>query len=51
MNIKLLSGHHLECLRLKGGCTGSSESIHAKCHNVGNLVPRLKLFLAASIIC
>ena len=30
MNIKLLTGHHLECLSLKGGCTGSSESIHVK---------------------
>ena len=30
MNIKLLAGHHLECLSLKGGCTGSSESIHVK---------------------
>ena len=26
MNIKLLTEHHLEFQRLKGGCTGSSES-------------------------
>ena len=30
MNIKLLTGHNLEFLSLKGGCTGSSESIHDK---------------------
>ena len=26
MSVKLLTEHHLEFLRLKGGCTGSSES-------------------------
>ena len=26
MSVKLLTGHHLEFLSLKGGCTGSSES-------------------------
>ena len=30
MNIKLLNEHHLEFVSLKGGCTGSSESIHVK---------------------
>ena len=30
MNIKLLTKHHSEFLSLKGGCTGSSESIHVK---------------------
>ena len=30
MNTKLLTEHHLEFLSLKGGCTGSSESIHVK---------------------
>ena len=30
MNVKLLTEHHLEFLRLKGGCTGSSESTHDK---------------------
>ena len=30
MNVKLLTEQHLEFLRLKGGCTGSSESIHVK---------------------
>ena len=27
MTVKLLTKHHLEFLSLKGGCTGSSESI------------------------
>ena len=30
MIVKLLTEHHLECLSLKGGCTGSSESVHVK---------------------
>ena len=30
ISIKLLTGHHLECLSLKGGCTGSSESTLVK---------------------
>ena len=30
MTVKLLTEHHLEILRLKGGCTGSSESTHVK---------------------
>ena len=30
MNIKLLTKQHFECLSLKGGCTGSSESTHVK---------------------
>ena len=30
MNVKLLTEHHLEFLSLKGGCTGSSKSIHVK---------------------
>ena len=30
MIVKLLTEHHLECLSLKGGCTGSSESTHVK---------------------
>ena len=28
--VKLLTGHHLEFLSLKGGCTGSSESTPVK---------------------
>ena len=34
MNVKLLTEHHLEFLSLKGGCTGSSESIHVKFHTL-----------------
>ena len=30
MTVKLLTEHYLEILRLKGGCTGSSESTHVK---------------------
>ena len=30
MIVKLLTELHLEFLSLKGGCTGSSESIHVK---------------------
>ena len=30
MIVKLLTEHNLEFLRLKGGCTGSSESTHVK---------------------
>ena len=30
MNINLLADYRLEFLSLKGGCTGSSESIHVK---------------------
>ena len=30
MIVKLLTEHHLECLSLKRGCRGSSESTHVK---------------------
>ena len=30
MIVKLLTEHHLECLSLKGGYTGSSESTNVK---------------------
>ena len=30
MTVKLLTEHHLEFIILKGGCTGSSESIQVK---------------------
>ena len=30
MSVKLLTGHHSEFLRLKGGCTGSSVSTLVK---------------------
>ena len=30
MSVKLLTEHHLNVLSLKGGCTGSSESILVK---------------------
>ena len=46
MIVKLLNEQHLEFLSLKGGCTGSSESLLVKCHIVGNHMPLLKGFLA-----
>ena len=30
MTLRLLTGHHLEFLNLKGGCKGSHESINVK---------------------
>ena len=33
MIVKLLTGHHLEFLSLKGGCRGSSESTLVKMSN------------------
>ena len=33
MIVKLLTEHHLECLSLKGGCRGSSESTFVKKSN------------------
>ena len=33
MIVKLLTGHHLEFLSLKGGCSGSSESTLVKMSN------------------
>ena len=44
MIVKLLTEHHLEFLRLKGGCRGSSESTLVICHIVGNLMHWLIMF-------
>ena len=38
MIVKLLTEHHLEFIRLKGGCRGSSESTLVKMSNCGNLM-------------
>ena len=35
MIVKLLTVHHLEFLSLKGGCTGSYESINVKMPHCG----------------
>ena len=35
MTVKVLIEHLLEFVSLKGGCTGSSEYRHVKCHIVG----------------
>ena len=43
MIVKLLTEHHLECLSLKGGYRGSSESTHVKmqhCWKSHALAPR-----------
>ena len=42
ITIKLLTKQHLEFLRFKGGCTGSSEYNLSKCHIVWNHMSRLK---------
>ena len=45
MSVKLLTEHHLEFLRLKGGCIGSSESILVKIPHCwkSHVVAQLKL--------
>ena len=35
MSVKLLTEHHFEFLSLERGCTGSSESFHAKMPHCG----------------
>ena len=56
MDIKSLTEHHLEFLSLKGGCTGSSESINVKMlhcwnsHVVAQVKPMLTLVML-SIFC
>ena len=35
MTVKLLTKHHLEFLSIKGGCTGSPESILVESYIVG----------------
>ena len=48
MGVNLLTEHHLESLRLKRGCTGSSESyLSSKCYVVGNHM----LWLNDRLIC
>ena len=61
MSVELLNEHHLEFLRLKGGCTGSSESTLVKmphveiiCHGSNDyttLMYRLIHTLAAGSYC
>ena len=46
MTLKQLTEHNLKLLSLKGGCTSSSESTHAKCHIVGNRMSRLNFSAA-----
>ena len=53
MTVKLLTEHLLEFVSLKGGCTGSSESTHAKCHIVEKLhiVAHLYVHLLCRMCC
>ena len=46
MTLRQMTEHNLEFLSLKGGCTSSSESTHAKCHTVGNHMSRLNFSAA-----
>ena len=53
MIVKLLTEHHLEFLRLKGGCRGSSESTHVKiphCWKSHALARRYNILSIALII-
>ena len=51
MSVKLLTENHLEFLSLTGGCAGSSESAHVKCHIVGNHMSQLILQSCQSLCC
>ena len=51
MTFRQLTEHNLEFLSLKGGCTSSSESTHAKCHIVGNHMSRLNFSAAHLGLC
>ena len=53
MIVKLLTEHHLECLSLKGDCTGSSESTLGKiphCWESHAMAQLFKSFLCTSLI-
>ena len=50
MIVKLLTEHHLEFLSLEGGCRGSSESTHVKCHIVENHMSWL-IYVIKYVIC
>ena len=51
MTLRQLIEHNLEFLSLKGGCTSSSESTHAKCHIVGNHMSQLNFSAAHHGLC
>ena len=50
MNVKPLTEYHLEFLRFKVVCTGSSESTLVKRHIVGNHMSRLKYVTTTAIL-
>ena len=55
MIVKLLTEYHLECLSVKGGCTGSSESTLVKMsncwisHAMGHIISMISAFLRICI--
>ena len=50
MIVKLLTEHHLEFLRLKGGCRGSSESTFVKISNCWKSHAAAHLFLSNYLV-
>ena len=48
MTVKLLTGQHFKFLSLKGDCTGSSESIHAKIPHCWKSYVAALIFIAKS---
>ena len=50
MAIKLLTGHNLEFLSLKGGCTGSSESTLVKIPHCWKALVTAHIYLAKAYI-
>ena len=50
MSVKLLTEHHLEFLRLNGGCTGSSESTLFKMPNCWKSRVAAQIFESAKIM-
>ena len=48
MIVKLPTEYHLECLSLKGGCRGSSESTHAKMQHFWKSHALAQMILACS---
>ena len=50
MIVKLLTEHHLEFLSFKGGCRGSSESLHVKMphYSKSHALAHMILFMSIS---
>ena len=50
MIVKLLTEHHLEFLSLKEAAQARLSLHMSKCHNVGNLMPRLISYLPQILV-